>query len=513
MTTPAIDLAALQRDYFLSYQNAWITDESQLKIYPKSRRVGITYSTSYRAVRKCMRNKNFKQWVSSRDMGTAKEFIVDYVARWCKLANIAASGLTGEQIEVIDEDKSVTAFVVTFPNGSRIISLSSNPSAFAGKGGDILLDEMDLHKDQGTLYSMASACVMWGGQLEIVSAYDPMGSDESTFAKLVSEAETGGNPMGWALHKTTLQDAVAAGLVEKINTVRANRNPPLPPITREAFIAKEFAKCRTVSQRETQYECKPVSAHGQCAINQQDLNSSREAYDIIRAHLVGDATDGQKIDPSVQEFIDRRPWKGMARVRFALGYDVARTGHLSSIWLDAAEGAGWRLVVLITLEKCKFTSQENLIMAILEDLGAVGAGDATGLGMNVCENLFDSYPNRFLPVNFSATKPELGTLLTETFEKHLQAIPLEPAEIAEDLRGIRKDSSLRTSKMCYSESENRLNPLSHCDMAWSCALAKLAGKKLAGQVASESIGEEYDGGAMLPPHLARQHLGNERTLL
>jgi len=125
--------------YFLPYQQRWIDDESPLKLYEKSRRIGITYATSYRAFQKCMRRKGLTQWVSSRDQLTAQEFVRDYIAKWCKVANVVAKGLAGDQIELIG-DNQVQAFVVYFPSGSRIVSLSSTPQAFAGKGGDVLLD-------------------------------------------------------------------------------------------------------------------------------------------------------------------------------------------------------------------------------------------------------------------------------------------------------------------------------------------------------------------------------------
>ena len=196
MTDQANKLETLRRDYFLPYQWKWILDESPMKLYPKSRRIGITFGTSYRCVRKCLRRKNFTQWVSSKDLLLAREFVTDYVAKWCKLANIVASGLEGEQLELIDPAKDVTAYIVRFPNGSRIVSLSSNPNAFAGKGGDVLLDEVDLHDDSGILIDMATPCTMWGGQLEVVSAFAADGSTETPFAKLVEEVEEHGNPMG-----------------------------------------------------------------------------------------------------------------------------------------------------------------------------------------------------------------------------------------------------------------------------------------------------------------------------
>ena len=41
--------------YFLPYQEAWINDDSPLKVAEKSRRVGFTYASSYRMFQKCMR--------------------------------------------------------------------------------------------------------------------------------------------------------------------------------------------------------------------------------------------------------------------------------------------------------------------------------------------------------------------------------------------------------------------------------------------------------------------------
>ena len=70
------------KPYFMPYQEAWINDESPLKIAEKSRRVGFTYASSYRMFHKCLTRKNFTQWVSSRDMLTAQELIRDYIAKW-----------------------------------------------------------------------------------------------------------------------------------------------------------------------------------------------------------------------------------------------------------------------------------------------------------------------------------------------------------------------------------------------------------------------------------------------
>ena len=63
---------------------------------------------------------------------------------------------------------------------------------------------------------MAYPCITWGGQLEIVSAYSADGSENTQFAQLCKEAK-GENPKGFSFYRTTLDDAIAEGFVEKIN--------------------------------------------------------------------------------------------------------------------------------------------------------------------------------------------------------------------------------------------------------------------------------------------------------
>ena len=80
-------------EYFLPYQRRWILDDARMKLYAKSRRIGITYATSFRVNDKCLRKPGTVQWVTSRDEFTAREFITDYVAKWAAAANAVCRGL------------------------------------------------------------------------------------------------------------------------------------------------------------------------------------------------------------------------------------------------------------------------------------------------------------------------------------------------------------------------------------------------------------------------------------
>lgn len=470
----------VNQKYFLPYQLDWINDESPLKIYKKSRRVGITYGTSYRSFRKCLNqpdNSKFVQWVSSRDEQTAKEFVKDYVAMWAKAANVMAKGLAGDYAQVVDTERNINAFVVEFDNGARIMSLSSSPKAFAGKGGDVLIDEFDLHRNQGDLYDMALPCITWGGQLEIVSAYDSNGSEHTVFAQLVKECEIDGNPKGFSLHSTTLTEAVEQGFVEKVNEVKARKGRPTQ--TREEFVDGIKKSCRTHAAYLSQYECIPNSANGQQAVRPNDLINAKKAIQILKVDLTGDADVADITDPIAEPYINTNFWKTNITgwSRYAMGYDVARKHDLASIWIDGMEKNVYRHLALILFRNCKFETQKQIAASIMRELPAVGAGDETGMGGPNCEYLETHFPERFIPVNFASKKITLGTMLTEVFEQGRQEIPFEPVMIGADIAGIRKDTGVN-GKLIFTESANPHEPDSHCDMAWSCALSKFAGETI-----------------------------------
>ena len=470
---------------FLPYQARWIKDESPIKLYEKTRRGGITYATSYRSCIKCIRSgekdSTFVQWVSSRDEITAKEFVTDYVAHWAREANKAArrvaaawegvTGLDGNNIEVVDEKHGITARVVKFKNGARIFSLSSNPLAFAGKGGDVLIDEWDLHEDQAVIYDMAYPCITWGGQLELVSAYDPDGSEHTEFARMCRECRNGMRP-NVSFHRTTIVDAIEDGFVETVNEVKAARG--LPTQTREEFLEQLKAGCRTRSAFETQYMCVPNQASGQQLVAGSDITAAKVPLKIFRLHIEGlDELESHK------ELFDPVFWRTvLPGSRYALGWDIAATGDLTGMWINRCGDNGNALAALVTMHRCDRPSrQRKVVEAIMESsYNVVGAGDKSGLGRESVTELELAYPGRFAGVVMGlAAKLELGTLLNEFYEQKRQFIPLEYPEISADIAAVRKGKT-SGGKLTFVEVKNEFLPDSHCDICWSNALALYAGK-------------------------------------
>jgi phage FluMu gp28-like protein len=427
-----------QQAYFLPYQLDWINDDSPYKVAEKSRRVGFTYASSYRMWRKCMnRGKGFIQWVSSRDEMTAQELIRDYVRKWCELGNVVAKGMYGENVEMIDPEKNIRAFVVEFPNGARLISLSSKPEAFAGKGGDVFLDEVDLHDDSGRLIDMAYPCILWGGQLEIVSAYRVNGTSSSPFAQLVKSAK-GENPMEIRLHRVTLPDAVEQGLVEKIN-VASGRSQ-----TRDEFTRKVRASCRTQSAYNTQFLCITDDAAGKLITLQMITPCELEPVELAA-------------------LIARNP----TAPRFG-GYDVARKLHASS-WHEYIQlGVSLYLARREIWRDVEFEVQEKWLRSRLTDKGqpriARMAIDATGLGMNMAENLTKAFPGRVDAVNLeSSRRTELCVSLRDRYASTRIYIPADD-QLRADINGPEKQLAKNGGLRIYIPAfDNDAGETSHCD--------------------------------------------------
>src|SRR5688572_2451473 len=213
--------------FFLPYQRRWIDDPAPLRIIEKSRQIGLTTADAFDSVRKASAlDATLDVWVSSRDLPTAREYLRQ-CKRWAQTLQLAADG---PEWEVFDKGKDLGAFTLRFKSGRCIFSLSSNPDALVGKTGHIKLDEFAIHREQRELYRIAKPCTTWGGQLSIISTHR---GNQTVFYEILQSIKHDGNPMGWSHHRVTLQDAVDAGLVEKINATRSRGRESVADSTSE----------------------------------------------------------------------------------------------------------------------------------------------------------------------------------------------------------------------------------------------------------------------------------------
>ena len=444
----------------LPYQVKWAYDDSRFTACEKSIRVGLTYAQEFKVTRRRIIPGNGDYLHSSVTQGVALNFIRECKVWLERFKCVAKSMGEMEYSNTLDGIKE-RAYYIEFDNGQRIISFSSSPNNMRGFGGEVGLDEIAFHRKMAEMMKSAGGRSLWGDPVSMWSSHN--GAD-SEWAQFLAAERLKGGASKWSIHRVTIRAAVDQGLVERINEVKGTN------FTREGFLADCEA---AVGSREAFAEeclCEPAE-RGAAAISWADIQHAQSDYEIYSVQLEGDARKGDEIDPCAEQLLESRFFELLdPSRRYSLGYDVARNGHLSSIPILETNGREHRTVMHLKMHNCKFPSQRAVMRSLFEHCGGLsGAGDKTGLGMQICEELEDLYPGRFTGVNFGTHKPHLGAVLKGAFEDQRITIPQNPDEIAYDVRGVKlKTSGIKT---LYTESKNPVNPLSHCDFAWSLALA------------------------------------------
>jgi phage FluMu gp28-like protein len=125
-------------------------------------------------------------------------------------------------IEHYDEERPrkealLLSATATLPNGSRIISIPSNPATARGYSANMVLDEFAHHEKQGELWKAVFPSITKGRKkIRVVSTPNGVGD---IFFRLCHDA-------AWSQHKVTILDAVAGGMVCNVDELRAGLADP-----------------------------------------------------------------------------------------------------------------------------------------------------------------------------------------------------------------------------------------------------------------------------------------------
>ncbi len=447
--------------YFLPYQLAWIKDVSRFKIWEKSRRIGATYAQSYEDVIDAVRAKGAMDvWFSSADESAAREYI-RYCTQWAKLFNYAAREL-GEV--VIDSDKDIKAYVIAFANGRRIHGLSSNPKAFRSKGGKLVLDEYAFHGDPDALWKAAYPIVTWGYPVRILSTYNGKGN---RYYRMVSDAKKGNQ---WALHTTSIEDAVTQGLADKLH------GRPLTAAERTAWLAEQRAGAGDEETWQQEYLCIPV-----------DEATAWLTWEVITACEHPDAGK-----PAHYQGGD-----------CYVGIDIGRRKDLFVIEVDELVGDTLWTREVIRLKNATFAAQDAEIDRIFASYQVRRACmDQTGMGEKPVEDAQRRHGQyRVEGVVFTApVKQHLATLIKQHYEDKRLRTPEERA-YRESHHAVRKLMTVAGNPRFDAERTEA----GHADEFWAHALAIHAAEEQQQPAAGVSVSEAPADDPYRPQSLPATH--------
>ena len=421
----------------LKYQQDWVNDKSRLKIMVKSRRIGGTFGTSYAVFRELMITKNHDVIVVTRDMRTAGDFIRD-VTKWARAWNDTQPTNT----RIPEKHMLKSQFSIPHQGGeSRLITVSSNPDAAAGKGGSLIIDEFALHKDQELLVTVAKPIITAGGRLSIISTHR---SKNSLFNTFVKEAGLVGS--SWSLHSTTMEQAIQQGFVENVV------NPMLTklgeePMTREHYLNDlRYNIINDEAIWEQEYMCIPSEAQ----------------YTLIPQDLCNLAVKPFEYDPGRACY---------------LGWDIATSARGDYTCISIVQFNDDNSVKLIHYDAqkgIKLEAQRELIKQYVREYKVTKLClDATGIGIDSSQILTEFYGETMCEgVSFGMqTKAEMAGRMLSIFQSEDICLPNDKA-LLKDINSIEKIYSAAGNITYHAPKLDG----SHGDRFWSVALAlKAAG--------------------------------------
>lgn len=390
--------------YFLPDIRAWMNDTSRRKLFVKSRRIGATYAHAYDRVSRRMQGLTRHAYYTGVSLDMAREYI-DYCAYHARTFGRVLEVLEGEeQVGYRTADGrhrklAINTFTLEFPSGARIVAMPSRPAALRGRGGDMDADELAFHEDQAALYKAAISVTKWGGQFAGWSSHNGEGTTFHGFEKncraalvalLGNAAFDGdawrGTPLEalvaaarplrlrpvFSYHQTTIERAVAQGLVELLNRVTGGAH------TAESFLAECRDECLNEEHYQQEYLCVATTAL-LAALKYHVIEACQ--HDACAAPVQG---RGRELPPI--------GLVGYAGGPLYVGVDVGRTQDLTVIWVWEPVGDVLWTRAIVELAECSLVDQETAIERLF------AAGDVrrcTILKRGIGQGLFDHLERKF----------------------------------------------------------------------------------------------------------------------
>lgn len=389
----AIQYQVAQRSpgIFLGYQGAWVTDKARVKVYEKSRRIGLSWGEAEDAVECAAAATGMDVWYIGYTKDMAIEFILD-CAQWAQhMQGFAADIESGEEIFIDGEERqSVLKFSITFASGNRITALSSTPRNLRGKQGRVIIDEAAFHTDLAGLIKAAMALLIWGGEVRIISTHN---GDDNPFNTLVNDIRAGRLP--YSLHRTTFDDALRDGLYHRV----CQRLEIEWTAENEAKWAAEI-RAQYGDDAEEELDCIPKNGSGSFLTRELVEGQMRKGWPVLRDQRAPAFTfqsEESRIstilgwcEDNIKPLLVELPKNELGFV----GGDFGRTGDLSAFLpLLQRQDLTCYVPFLIELRGMPFRQQLQVLWYLMDGLHRfVGAAlDGRGLGSQMAEETAQRY--------------------------------------------------------------------------------------------------------------------------
>lgn len=399
----------LKSGILMQPQIDWLAIKASIKLAEKGRRTGITFATAYDKTLVAASTKE----AGGRDVfyiGDTKEKGLEFIGYVAKFARIIAEAQIGgiseiEEFLFADQDekgntKYITSYRVRFSSGFKIVALSSRPANIRGLQGDVVIDEAAFHPDVQGVLDAATALLIWGGNITIISSHNGI---DNPFNTLKNDIQAGRYGDDAAVFRVTFDDAVKAGLYERVCLV--NGWTPTPEGKEKWYkrIRSGYGTRRSAMLEEL--DAIPQSGSGVVLPSTWIERAMREERPVLRLALPANFIDlsphecKSYIDDWIKENLEPLLKNLDPKLRHILAQDFARHRDFSIIGVGAITSLLELYVpFIIELHKVPYREQEQIVKYIIDRLPRFSAAafDATGNGEALAEEMRRSYGSTYI---------------------------------------------------------------------------------------------------------------------
>lgn len=435
----------------MKHQREVAAIEAAIIAVPKGRRTGITFGTMLNktlvaAARKSAGGDNVFYIGDTKEKGLEA---IGYCAKFARvIAQAQGQGVSGiEEFLFEDQDdsgktKHITAYRIRFASGFQVCALSSRPANIRGLQGHVVIDEAAFHPDVQGVLDAATALLIWGGQITVISSHN---GKNNPFAQFCRDIEAGRYGTDAQVVTVTFDDAVANGLYERVCMMKGTKATLEGKQAWYSKIRNGYG-VRKAAMRE-ELDAIPRDGNGVCLPGVW-IEQAMVLPDTCVLRLTLDEDFVLK-SPAEREawaadWIERYLVPALAALdknaRHVFSHDYARHRDFSS-WGATALTTGMRRQVplIIEMHKVPYAQQRQITWYAIERLPrrCGGAMDATGSGEPLAEETADKFGHGHVH-QVKLNRAWYGTWmpkLVQGFEDGMIDIPADP-NTAQDLRAI-----------------------------------------------------------------------------
>ncbi|UMO87214.1 hypothetical protein HP572_18110 [Pectobacterium sp. PL64] len=463
---------------------------------PKGRRTGITFSFGFDAVLTAAARKN-SGGMDVYYIGDTKEKGLEFIGYCAKFSRVVAeqqadsvSSIEEFLFDDQDEDgntRRITAYRIRYASGFQVVALSSRPANIRGLQGVVIIDEAAFHQDVQGVLDAATALLIWGGRIVVISSHN---GRSNAFNSFVTDIENGLYGSDAAVYTVTFDDAVENGLYERVCFMKGEE-PTIEGKTAWYSRIRNAYGPRKAAMRE-ELDAIPRDGNGICipGIWIEAAMPPGDDRVVLRLTLDDDfSTKSRKErEAYASDWIARYLEPVIAKLdpnlRYSVGEDFARHRDFSSVVLLAVMPNLYRRVPLvIEMHKVPTRQQEQILWYLLRALlRFTGAMDATGPGQTLAEYTADEFgTNRIAQINLN--RSWYGTWmpkLIQAFEDGVITLPADDnvkqdLHSIEDIDGIPMVSPVRKEDLKDPELFRHGDTAIALALAWYASVAMNAG--------------------------------------